>query len=271
MTKRIGSRHRHAGKIVRANKEQDGAPTRANEHAYWPDDPHDPVCRPSAQYEPAAETVKHQADEKEFWNRQLRAAWALNWITCGGSIAALGALAVLISSLWDARFATEEANRAWIAPHGAYVDPAATDPRTHVGIRILFENMGREPALAVAFKYFVGSFPGLASPKNQPISANTTCVPPDESGNPAWPLTPDDSHLIVQRDRQFLTAYPFLLRGLATFYIKGCFTYRTFGEVHHTGFCFYFLPADGTNKITGKPIKTFASFICTKPNTSFAD
>jgi hypothetical protein len=68
-----------------------------------------------------AERNQHDAAERVFWRDQIRAAWYLNWITLVAAVIALVTVIILICTLNDARKATIEANRAWVAPHAAYL------------------------------------------------------------------------------------------------------------------------------------------------------
>jgi hypothetical protein len=54
------------------------------------------------------------AAERSFWERQIRVAKGLNWITLFAGIVAVGGLVALYRSITDAEDATIRANRAWL-------------------------------------------------------------------------------------------------------------------------------------------------------------
>src|SRR5437762_1413343 len=64
---------------------------------------------------------RHGYAEDLFWRRQIKAAWWLNGITLAAAFIAIGTVGVLVYTLIDARKATVEANRAWVAPRTAFL------------------------------------------------------------------------------------------------------------------------------------------------------
>ena len=94
----------------------------------------------------AAENQHHGSEEVKFWRKQLHAAWWLNYTTLIAALIPIGTVDVLIGTLIDARKATVEANRAWVAPRSAYLRRAFV-LNDHPAFRVTYGNIGREPAL----------------------------------------------------------------------------------------------------------------------------
>jgi hypothetical protein len=92
-----------------------------------------------------AQKQRHDIEESLFWRRQIRVAWWLNAITLIAAVIAVSTMIVLIFTLVDARKATVEANRAWIAPHTALLGREFR-LNDHLAFRIAYDNVGRQPA-----------------------------------------------------------------------------------------------------------------------------
>ena len=104
---------------------------------------------------------KHHAEERKFWNRQIRVGKWLNRVTGAASIAALIGLGILYKTLVETQRASNaaaEANRinqraleantrAWVVPGIVEIERLEVDKPLKV--RIEFANVGKEPALSL--------------------------------------------------------------------------------------------------------------------------
>jgi hypothetical protein len=159
------------------------------------------------------------------------------WATCFALASAVG----VIWSVYEARTATIEANRAWIAPIAAEF---AEEPKAeaHWIVRIKFHNVGRDPALGTVWKLDGVSIPGSSAGVETGaigVPPNQTCsgLSPPKDGRSAFP------------DHEYTTDYTFtsghlldkvsVLNNETTLFMHGCFAYKTFAEPHTTEFCFY--------------------------------
>jgi hypothetical protein len=61
-----------------------------------------------------SQQARHNAHERQFWQKQIRAAWGLNVITLLGAVFALFTVIVLVCTLDEAKRATSEVNRAFV-------------------------------------------------------------------------------------------------------------------------------------------------------------
>jgi hypothetical protein len=107
------------------------------------------------------EQEEHQARERDFWARQLRAAHCLNHITLGGAIIAVGALifvglSVLVAkrSADDAREALHASQRPWavaqkIEPYRRLPDNVDDIYCHHIGYEVTIGNTGNSVATRI--------------------------------------------------------------------------------------------------------------------------
>ncbi len=144
----------------------------------------------------------------------------------------------------DAFAATQ---RAWLAPTNALFDrPVKSGEQVSIGI--VYDNVGREPALNVTHGeevHWVNS-PKVSnvSPEfwaNQLLGANATCDHPTESDRiVAYPSSHSSyrTHVLIKSD-SFADE---LLWREKTLYIQGCIAYETVGAERHSAYCIYFEP-----------------------------
>jgi hypothetical protein len=157
--------------------------------------------------------------------------------------------------------------RAWIAPVLAQLTKpvGALSP---AGLRIIYENTGRQPALGFTHAEQGGGI--LFDGKNWEalrVGENTTCqnLKPEEGTNVVYPSVhfgnSFDYDVMPSKDEAAFANQ--ILNGSRILWINGCFAYRTFGEKHKSAFCFYLLPAPE------KPMSTWTFRNC--PTGNFAD
>jgi len=242
--------HRH-----RINKDGD-APKKKNntpeDHGQPPSDvsnaqdlsPETPSRKPPSSNE------EHRAAERRFWDRQIVIASWLNIITAVGAIVALVGIIFLIKNIIDAENATMRANRAWIAPRGAYLDARHSSNQAKV-FTIEYENVGREPATDIFFSQYADYFDGPALidkvTYSLPIKKVDTCSVAGRSIAPAYPLNGSGSKeevIVFMDSKEFLNDFNLFLSGKKTFYIEGCFRYKTFRLEHRSIFCYYLKPIE---------------------------
>jgi hypothetical protein len=140
------------------------------------------------------------------------------------------------------------AQRAWVGPFDAHLDGKLA-VGGDIDVMVNYVNTGREPALS--FNYTTDQF--VATVKEgvsdegtkrvgdnlqkclatDPVAATaaTQVVYPTLSGSGFGQLRATIHGLDVDGD---------VLSGTKTILVPGCFTYRTFGQIRHSAFCFFF-------------------------------
>lgn len=154
---------------------------------------------------------------------------------------------IAVQASKDAEKATVEANRAWIAPRGLYID---YEHSTKKGVDLIveYENIGKEPALNLTFNQYIDDFTGGAPASNNQtapaIKANKTCIDPIKGHPPSFPMRQggNEGMMLTMNDGNFLKNFPAMLAGNRTLYFEGCFSYVTFLATHRSAFCYYLRP-----------------------------
>jgi hypothetical protein len=197
-----------------------------------------------------AQKERHNVGEDLFWRRQIRVAWWLNGITLAAAIIAIATMCVLIVTLIDARKATVEANRAWVAPRAAYLRRPFT-LNDHPVFRVAYDNIGRQPALNTETWWRVSIVDAnlLVRSLKEPslrvraFGLNPACQghTPLNGGEIIWPSSKPEAYTnaYVENPNDPLIMQE-VLDGRAAVVVQGCFLYLTFGEPHHSAFCFWF-------------------------------
>ena len=207
--------------------------------------------------EPYVAEEKRRAEERIFWERQLRLGRCLNWITLGAAIVGLIGLGFVYLSLRSADFATKEANRAWLAPENfSFGDFVSGQPITITGIT---HNIGKEPALWPSFEYpLAGVLPispealrfnglikvpdiDMCPPSLVPIEGNV--IFPDQKYPYDIQVRPDSKGYPTE------SQFKDILEGRAVFYLRSCVAYKTFSERHTSPFCYYLIRDPFTGKM----------------------
>ena len=143
--------------------------------------------------------------------------------------------------------------RAWLAPIGADMAGPVEVGRA-LRVNILYENVGKEPALDVtrAVPQW-GTFPippnihGEAWLPSVPAIKNDSCdgLTPRSGRETVYPSSSREAYksLIYVFNAE---PHPFVTENFInmkeTFFVFGCFAYRTFNEVHKSAFCLYVQP-----------------------------
>jgi hypothetical protein len=192
----------------------------------------------------------HDAAEAGFWRRQIRAAWWLNGITLAAAIIAITTVVVLVFTLRDAREATVEANRAWVAPRSAYLRRAFV-LNDHPVFRVTYDNIGKQPALntetwwrvsIVDANLLVRSLtePNLAESafgRNPACDGRTT----RKGAEIIWPSQKPETYsnsYVEKPDDPIITQE--VMDGRGAVVVQGCFLYETLHEIHKSAYCFWF-------------------------------
>lgn len=188
---------------------------------------------------------QRDAEERTFWRRQVRIAKALNWVTGLGAILSLLTMGILLFTLMDSRKATEEADRAWLAPIDEDMD---VSPKVgeEWSTTVHFRNVGKEPALNFKYALDIRAAPG--SPERVesgeiPLPANFTCgrVTPSQDGTVVYTEHEYSQFRLILMGKQDQNA---VLSKKATLVSVGCLGYRTFEKSRTAAFCFYLRPPD---------------------------
>jgi hypothetical protein len=219
----------------------------------------------------------HEQIERYTWTQQaivataqLKAARRLNCYTGAGAIFALLAASGVIWSVLEAKTATIEANRAWLAVVTAQFIEAPTKAGDPILINVPYDNTGRSPALSILKfqkSFWVPGISDLTTSHNVNeliIPDNDTCsrVIAENAVGVVWPnghytaWGPSDDLPIADADF-------FSFRKLLSYH--GCFQYRTFGATHNTAFCFVLTP------VVGKPPSGWVWVSCPGAKQNFAD
>jgi hypothetical protein len=185
------------------------------------------------------------AEERAFWQRQIRIAKALNWVTGVGAILSLLTMGILGFTLLDSRKATEEADRAWLAPIDEVMDAF---PKIGEGwsATVHIRNVGKEPALN--FSYELNTKTASGSPENvesgeTQLQSNDMCghFTPSQNGTVMYTGHEYSQFFLVKMDKQNQNA---VLSKKVTLLSVGCLAYRTFERSRTASFCFYLRPPD---------------------------
>ncbi len=141
--------------------------------------------------------------------------------------------------------------RAWIAPRGAeFAGPIEVGRALR--INILYENVGKKPALNVTTGNIIWApfrieenVHGEAWLPAIPAPPNTTCVKTTVGQKTVYPASAGgpyrDLIYVFNREPYPSVSEEFINRQ-ETFFIQGCFTYRTFDEIDESPFCLYVQP-----------------------------
>ncbi|GEM_PF-5184604 len=184
-------------------------------------------------------------------------------------------------TLTDAREATVDANRAWLAVRGMKKDTdiSTTDQDF---FDIFYDNVGHEPAQDIV----LGAKPGvIEGPVNRvsaseiPFPENQTCKPPMPRGVIAWPgaaNAPPDKLIIPVDAKQWKALFARTAAGEIVLYFEGCLSYTTFKAPHQTAFCFYVKPfkqeQGAENKLLPNQTEYAYTFAyCPRQRTAFAN
>lgn len=144
--------------------------------------------------------------------------------------------------------------RAWIAPETAILKIEANIPPE---ITILYFNTGKSPAFGFNYDQTGGDFPIAANFKdwkNIPIPKNRTCdgLLPLNGAQTVFPSSANLANdLAFDLDITPPEGVGEIMRGERILWLNGCFAYRTMGDAHQSGFCFFLLP---------EPLKPFAKW-----------
>jgi hypothetical protein len=165
---------------------------------------------------------------------------------------AIATVIVLIVTLFDARTATVEANRAWVAARNAVFDqlPPPKNPGDTFLVAVTFDNPGKGVALNTR-RYQEPFWIKIPSPQfvieQLKVGPNDTCSKLPNDAEPVigvvWPSSVIGGYTSrgstpIQADAEFLN------RNKVLGY-HGCFTYETFGEPHFSAYCFFLAPVAG--------------------------
>ena len=152
---------------------------------------------------------------------------------------------MLSLQLFEAHTATVEANRAWIAPVNAILEGPLIKGQP-VPVEVIYQDTGKGPAL----DNNNSGDTGITMPMSAAEAAEQQLVGPfRDTGNKCVGLKPKSGgpaiyptgnvQMSIERT---VPADDFLLSGSRTFYVEGCFAYRTMGEVHDSSYCFWLGP-----------------------------
>lgn len=189
--------------------------------------------------------LQRDTEERVFWRHQIRVAKTLNWVTGVGAALSLLTMGILYFTLIDSRKATEEADRAWLAPISEVMD---APPKIGEGwsATVHFRNIGKEPALNFNYAFEIRTASGTPEKVESGelrLPSNDTCgqVMPSQDGTVMYVEHEYSQFRLIKMDKQIQTE---VLSKKATLLSVGCLAYRTFEKSRTAGFCFYLRPPD---------------------------
>ena len=161
------------------------------------------------------------------------------------AVATLILAVVAIVTLRQTEYITKQSERAWLSPvAGLLQQPFEVDKV--IRIAVAFTNTGREPAFDVTYaqENAIVKAPAFDDWATFSVGKNNTCdgLMPRPGALAVYP----SSAGLATAFRTFdsgsgtnpLTATKSVIDGTFTYYMHGCVAYRTFGDVHHSAFCF---------------------------------
>jgi hypothetical protein len=190
---------------------------------------------------------KHRIHEREYWRRQLRIGAWLNLLTVAAAIASLGGLFFLYQTLNIYRETLISGNRAWVAVKDVRIE-GARDGNTPTFF-VVYENLGREPAVSVSEHNYFHTVSSAALPAllkeigSDKTGRDCLALDPQPGANIIYP-SPNGPSVNFQID----TDSPLkggVTQGATRIVISGCFAYETFGQTRHTSFCRIWRPIEG--------------------------
>ncbi len=201
-----------------------------------------PPKEPAIAKLPAGQS-SHQAQERDYWGRQLRLARWLNGITLGAAIVGLVGLFFVYRQLVETHDAIARDNRAWIEPMSPVYSITPVKPGDRIGVFIPYDNVGKEPATDL--KVFSRPFwidnpspPRGGRIDDLSIPINNTCDLASRSsqkGIIAWHARKNP--MVYAAPELGTTDYGFFT-GQKIFGYQGCFKYNSFGASHASEFCY---------------------------------
>ena len=158
--------------------------------------------------------------------------------------------------------AAKVGNRAWISPRFVSIDGAIKDGQP-IGIRVLYDNAGKTPALNVEFRaegrYIATTDGTTVLPelyRNARMGENLSCQITDVTyAGVVYPTSNQVGYISNFFAGDSTTAEKVKSRTMIVV-IQGCYTYRTLDTPHTSRFCSYLEP------IADKPIEQWAFKDC---------
>jgi hypothetical protein len=162
------------------------------------------------------------------------------------AIATLILAVIAIVTLERTEAITKQAERAWISPLGVVLQENIEENKP-IRFVLLFTNTGKQPAFDVVFRHqnAVIRAPGQTDWSGFVVEKNTTCEGLEPSIG-ALTVYPNNIGPVGTSIRAFdsaaginpITATRSIVDGTFTYYVRGCASYKTFGETHHSAFCY---------------------------------
>jgi hypothetical protein len=171
------------------------------------------------------------------------------WVDVAGVLIAIVAAMILYCTLEDARKATVEANRAWLAPRTAHLLRILV-LNAKPEVRLAFDNVGRSPAtfsdirgrLVTARSEDVIRATRAPETWKKKFGDSDACAGPERSvASPVyWPAATQETYSILfggLKDDPVTTQG--MIDGSEAMILYGCLSYETFNHRHMSTFCFY--------------------------------
>jgi hypothetical protein len=165
----------------------------------------------------------------------------------------IATLLLVVVGIWGVRTtknALKLTERAWVSPVAAALRLPIEKGRP-VTFDVVFINSGREPAIDINYRYFnstIDSFSDNIDIKTINLGQNTSCdgLMPESGTN----ISPSGSSQLASGTWATMNSLrgtpPYevddkVLNGDKFYVVKGCASYRTFEEPHHSGFYYILL------------------------------
>jgi hypothetical protein len=198
--------------------------------------------------------------ELDLLIRQLRLAKWLNVITAISAIVPIAGLWFVYLSLDAAREGAQiaessnqinrtamvEANRAWLSTDGAIIRELELGHNLRYFIK--YRDIGKGPAFDqnMAFEDGYINTPADMDISNLQLKKRDMCtgLAPKRGGNVSFPPIGENTDVHTEDSRLIVDANTLNMKHMV--FVRGCFAYRTMGNVGHTSFCYVFdvVPSD---------------------------
>lgn len=225
----------------------------------------------SRQAEKADKTIERQARTEEIESAKslVKAAQKLNIITKAGVFFSFLSFLAVAGSVWYARDATIEANRAWVIfDSPRLIVQYITPQRPTFDASLRWFNNGNGPAAEAKshlepfwYRPIVDDH-GVIDMNKQHFPPNDICgvVNGTNDRGTIWPNEPPGSNLINMPTEP----PPDFYQSRALYAFHGCTTYRVFGEIKQTRICEFLTPTPG------KPFSRWNWSFCPGPGQNDA-
>jgi hypothetical protein len=186
-----------------------------------------------------------EREQNAVQQKQIRIQLLIAVCTAVASIAAAISAGISLWQLQEMRQQTVEANRAWLAPETPIF---SREPVIGAPVMIAFpsRNVGHEPALDMKMSVFFDTTP---APKDWNMAnlkrvEDGTCSahPPSDYLGVIFPVPDHDAVIEIPSSQNGVVWSQDLDNNKVVLRVRGCISYRSFGVLRLSWFCYAFAP-----------------------------